>query len=188
MLAEMGYTALALDMYGEGKRAEHPEDAQKFAMEVMQDAEAAVARFEAARALLEAHGTTDPERTAAIGYCFGGAVVLRMARRGMDLDGVASFHGSLPAATDAQAQNIRSSVYVAHGEADAFVPADRVEAFKSALKGAGVDLQFVVFQGARHSFTVPEADTKGIENLRYDADADQASWAQLTEFLDRVFE
>jgi Dienelactone hydrolase and related enzymes len=96
MLAEMGYTALAVDMYGDGKQAKHPEDAGKFAGELMNNLDLAQKRFEAAMDLLRKHETTDPEHIAAIGYCLGGGIVLNMARRGLDLDGVISYHGSLP--------------------------------------------------------------------------------------------
>ncbi|MEL7451281.1 MAG: dienelactone hydrolase family protein, partial [Pseudomonadota bacterium] len=110
-LAELGYTALAVDMYGDGKQADHPEDAQKFMMAVFNDMDAGVARFLAAKALLEEHASTDPEETAAIGYCFGGAIVLHMARTGEDLAAVAAFHaGGLETGNDAA--NIKGKVFV----------------------------------------------------------------------------
>ena len=95
MLAEMGYTALAVDMYGDGKQAMHPEDAGKFSSELMKNFDVAKARFMAALDFLKGQPTVDPGRIAAIGYCFGGGIVLNMARQGVDLRGVASFHGSL---------------------------------------------------------------------------------------------
>ena len=93
-LAELGYTALAVDMYGEGKTAEHPKDAGAFAASVMKDPQVALARFQAAMDALKSQPTVDPEKIAAIGYCMGGAIVLNAARQGIDLDAVASFHGS----------------------------------------------------------------------------------------------
>ena len=95
MLAEMGYVALAVDMYGDGKQAMHPDDAGKFSSELMKNFDVAKARFMAALEFLKAQPAVDPDRIAAIGYCFGGGVVLNMARQGVDLKGVASFHGGL---------------------------------------------------------------------------------------------
>jgi dienelactone hydrolase len=187
MLAEMGYTALAVDMYGDGKLAEHPEDAQKFMMEVIGQMDVGVARFRAARAVLEQHATTDPSRTAAIGYCFGGATVMQMAYAGADLDGVVSFHGPLPPANEEQQKKINTSILVAHGEADSFVPADRLAAFKEGLEKSGADWQMVTYGGARHAFTDPAADRRGNENLKYDEKADQRSWALMQSFFEEIF-
>lgn len=190
MLAELGYTALAVDMYGGGKLAEHPDDAKKFMMEVLSNIAVGEARFRAARALLSAHESTDPEKVAAIGYCFGGGVVLHMARTGADLDGVASFHGSLSTQSPAQPGAVKAHVFVAHGGADPFVPADQVEAFKKEMASAGVDLQFVAYEDAKHGFTVAEATEKGERMelpLAYDAAADADSWARLQAFLAEVF-
>ncbi|UCH30686.1 MAG: dienelactone hydrolase family protein [Myxococcales bacterium] len=102
MLAELGYTALALDMYGKGRYARHPDDAMKFMNETISNIDVAKERFKAAYEVLQKHGTTNPDDIAAIGYCYGGAVVLHMARFGFDLDGAVSFHGML--ATEAPAQ------------------------------------------------------------------------------------
>lgn len=190
MLAEMGYTALALDMYGEGKVAAHPGDAQTFAMEVMSNMDAGVARFEAARKLLQSRETTDPERIAAIGYCFGGSVVLHMARIGTDLDGVASFHGGLGAKAPAKAGTVKARVLVANGGADPMVTAEQIDAFRREMEEAGVDLTFISYPGALHAFTNPEATELGKKfemPIAYDHDADVASWAELEKFLDEVF-
>ena len=94
-LAELGYTALAVDMFGEGKVADHPKDAGAFAGSLMKDPQVAMARFRAAMQALKSQSTVDPDKIAAIGYCMGGAIVLSAARQGLDLDAVASFHGSL---------------------------------------------------------------------------------------------
>ncbi len=95
MLAELGYTAIAVDMYGDGKQADHPDDAGKFAMSVMTNLPEAIARFNAALDLLKAHASVDSVKIAAIGYCFGGSVVLTMANSGADLDAVAAFHSGV---------------------------------------------------------------------------------------------
>jgi dienelactone hydrolase len=129
---------------------------------------------------------TAPEQIAAIGYCFGGGVVLAMARSGMDLDAVASFHGMLATQTPAKKGQVQARVLVCHGGADAFVPPEQVEAFKTEMTDAGVDLTFISYPGVKHSFTNPEADEKaklfGMP-VGYDADADRESWQSLLEFL-----
>ncbi len=191
MLAELGYTAMALDMYGDGKTTSHPEDAKKFMMEVFSNMEAGTARFVAARDLLHAHASTDPGRTAAIGYCFGGNIVLQMARRGMDLDGVASFHGNLSTQVPAEPGAIQGSLLVLHGAADPLVPEEQVAAFKEEMANAGADMTFIAYPGALHAFTNPAADELGKTYnmpIAYDADADRQSWAELQTFLGTVFQ
>jgi dienelactone hydrolase len=190
MLAEEGYTALALDMYGDGKQASHPEDAQKFMMETISNAEVAAARFEAALELLKSHASTDATKTAAIGYCFGGAVVLHMARAGKDLDGVASFHGNLATETPAKPGAVKAKVLVLHGADDPFVPKEQVAAFKKEMDAAGADYEFIEYPGAVHAFTNPDATANGEKfklPLRYDEKADEQSWAELQKFLDALF-
>lgn len=191
MLAQMGYTAMALDMYGDGKVATHPEDAQKFMQEVFANMEAGKKRFIAAREILESHDTTDDERTAAIGYCFGGNVVLQMARQGMDLDGVASFHGNLSTQNPAGPGDIESRILVLHGADDSLVPAEQVDAFKSEMEAAGADMKFIAYEGAMHSFTNPGATAVGEANnmpLAYNEEADRQSWAELETFLGEIFQ
>jgi len=121
MLAEMGYTAFALDMYGDGKFSRHPDDARKFMMEIVENMDVGVARFEEAKRILEEHPTTDPEKTVAIGYCFGGGLVLHMARGGSDLDGFVSFHGGLHSGATAKPGDVKGKVLVLHGADDPFV-------------------------------------------------------------------
>jgi dienelactone hydrolase len=190
MLAELGYTGFALDMYGDHKQANHPADAQKFMMEVLNNMPAGESRFRAARKLLEEHVTTDESRTAAVGYCFGGGVVLHMARLGADLKGVASFHGSLATATPAEAGSISAKLLVAHGADDPFVPAAELEAFKQEMADAGADMKFIAYPGAVHAFTNPAATAMGEKHslpLAYNETADTESWAELKSFLQDVF-
>lgn len=191
MLAEMGYTALAVDMYGGGKQADHPDDATKFMQETMSNAEEGRARFEAALSLLKSHETTDAEKVAAIGYCFGGAVVLTMARAGLDLDAVVSFHGSLdPVVEKAQLGKTKAKVLVFNGEQDPFVKSESIAAFKQEMGDAEVDYQFVNLPGATHSFTNPAADEFAERfnmPLAYNADADKRSWQGMRELFDEVF-
>ncbi|WP_429886210.1 dienelactone hydrolase family protein, partial [Geoalkalibacter halelectricus] len=108
MLAELGYTALAVDMYGEGKTADHPREAGQFAMEVRQNLPLAQERFTAAMAMLQQHPSVNPDQLAASGYCFGGSVVLEMARTGLDINGVAAFHASLATENPAQPGLVRA--------------------------------------------------------------------------------
>ncbi len=139
MLAELGYTALALDMYGEGTQAHHPEDAGKLAGEVRNNMEKAKARFVAAEDFLKNQPTVDVRRLAAIGYCFGGTVVLQMARSGLDLKGVASFHGSLSTSSPAIRDTVKAKVLVANGAADPSINLDEITVFKKEMDSAGVD-------------------------------------------------
>lgn len=189
MLAELGYTALALDMYGDGKQADHPEDAGKFAGEVKNNMPAAEARFQAAINLLKNEPTVDGERLAAIGYCFGGSVVLEMARRGLPLDAVASFHGSLGTSNPAQPGSVKGKVVVMNGADDPFVKPEAIEAFRKEMDAAGVDYEFINYPGAVHSFTNPEADATGQKfglPLAYNREADEKSWDRMKALFDET--
>ncbi|MCK5574044.1 MAG: dienelactone hydrolase family protein [Bacteroidetes bacterium] len=190
MLAELGYTALAVDMYGDGKQADHPDNAMQFATEVMQNLETARLRFLAALELLKEHETTDPEKIAAIGYCFGGGVVLHAARMGVDIDGVVSFHGGLATEHPAQRGTVIASILVCHGEDDTFVTADQMEAFRREMTDASVDFTIITYPGARHSFTNPDADSYAEKfgmRIAYNKQADEKSWANMQAFLNRIF-
>jgi len=190
MLAKLGYTALALDMYGNGKQAKHPDDAGKFSAEVMKNAAVGEGRFMAALEFLKKQKTVDPERIAAIGYCFGGGVVLHMARTGVDLKGVASFHGSLATEKPAERGAIKAKILVLNGDADKFTTPEQIEKFKKEMENAGADYKFISYPGAMHSFTNPDADMYAKKfNLPqgYNADADKKSWAELDKFLTDIF-
>lgn len=189
MLAQRGYTALAVDMYGEGKTASHPEDAQKFAGELMKNQRIAEERFNAALDFLRRQPSVDPSRIAAIGYCFGGGIVLHMARQGADLRGVVSFHGTLATDTPAAPGAVKAKVLVFNGEADKMVPPEQVEAFKEEMTRAGASFRYVGYPGAKHAFTNPEADVYAEKfhlPLAYDAKADRDSWRQTLKFLKEV--
>ena len=190
MLAELGYTALAVDMYGDGKQAHHPDEAGKFATEVSTNMPMAKARFEAGMNLLRKEKTVDAGKIAAIGYCFGGGVVLNMARLGEDLKGVASFHGSLGTDIPAQPGKIKARIISFSGEADPMIGADSVAAFKREMDNAGANYRVVTYPGAQHAFTNPAADELGKKfkmPLAYNAAADKDSWQQATVFLREVF-
>ncbi len=189
-LAELGYVAFSLDMYGDGKTADHPKDAGKFAGQVNKNMAVAEARFKAAEAQLIANKHTDASKLAAIGYCFGGGIVLEMARRGSDMKGVVSFHGSLGTATPAQKGKVSSKVLVFNGAADPFVKPESISAFKSEMKQAGVNLTFVSMPGAKHAFTNPAATAAGKKfniPLEYNAEADKSSWKQMQAFFNSLF-
>lgn len=147
MLAGLGYTAMAVDMYGDGKNTKHAKDANQFMTEVMSNMETAQKRFTAAMDLLKAQPTVDPEEIAAIGYCFGGGVVLYMASIGTDLDGVASFHGSLGAAAKPEPGTVKAKILVFTGGADPFVPQEQVDVFKKQMDEANADYEVVVYPG-----------------------------------------
>lgn len=190
MLAGLGYTALAVDMYGSGKLAEHPNDAKAFMQAVVSDITLAEQRFAAARALLAAQPTVDKTDIAAIGYCFGGGMVLHMARMGSELDGVVSYHGSLGTERPAQKGAIKAQVLVFNGTADPMVPPEQVQAFEQEMSAADAQYRVVNYPGAKHSFTNPDADEFGRRfemPLAYDAKADADSWAQTEVFLKAIF-
>lgn len=190
MLAELGYTALALDMYGGGKLANHPDEAGKFASEVSKNMPLARMRFEAGMQFLRKQNTVDAGQMAAIGYCFGGGVVLNMARIGENLKGVASFHGSLGTDHPAQPGKVKARIVSFTGEDDPMIDAAAVAAFKREMENARADFRVVTYPGVKHSFTNPDADELGRRfnlPLAYDAAADRDSWQQATEFLREVF-
>ncbi|MEQ1630207.1 MAG: dienelactone hydrolase family protein [Gallionella sp.] len=190
MLAQQGYTALAVDMYGDGKVAQHPDDAGKFAAEVSKNMPMAKARFEAGIKLLRKQNNVDTKEMAAIGYCFGGGVVLNMARLGEPLKAVVSFHGSLTTDMPAQSGKVKAHIMSFTGEDDPMIGADKVAAFKQEMKAAGADFHVVTYPGVKHSFTNPDADELGKKfnlPLAYNAAADKDSWEQATIFLKEEF-
>lgn len=189
MLAELGYTAFAVDMYGDGKLAGHPDDAGKFARSVFSNLPEATARFNAAMDLLKSHPSVDVEKIGAIGYCFGGSVVLTMANSGADLDAVAAFHSGvqLPVMPN---DKLKAKVLVCNGEDDPFINPESIITFKSAMDSIGASYDYIAYPGVKHSFTSKEADANGEKfglPLAYDADADQKSWASLQELFAEAF-
>ncbi|MSM40564.1 MAG: prolyl oligopeptidase family serine peptidase [Geobacter sp.] len=190
MLAELGYVALAVDMFGDGKQARHPDEAGAFAGAVMKNFDTGKARFNAALELLKQQPDVDPTRIAAIGYCFGGGVVLNMARQGADLKGVASFHGSLAAVQPAEKGAVKAKILVLTGADDKMVPPGQVAAFKEEMQEAGADFRVISYPGAKHSFTNPDADKYAKEfnlPIAYNKKADTASWDELKKFFKEIF-
>jgi len=185
-LAGLGYVAFALDMYGEGKNTTHPEEAGQWANAVMSNQEEAAARFMAAYDLLVASPRTADGKIGAIGYCFGGSVVLTMAMQGADLAGVVSFHGGLPQEKPAEGA-VKAEVLVCHGGSDPLATAEQVQTFMDNMKAAGVDWEMIIFGNAKHAFTNPAADKVGIDALGYDKEADIRSWEAMTNFFVEIF-
>lgn len=188
-LAALGYSALAVDMYGDGRNTQHPDDAKAFMNAALADPAIPKARFQAGLDLLKAQPQTDPARLAAIGYCFGGKVVLDMARQGLPLAAVVSFHGALVTATPAAPGSIKAKVLVEHGAADSFITAEQIAAFKAEMDQAGADYRFVELPGAKHGFSNPDADAHkghGLD-LGYQKEADERSWADMQALFKEVF-
>lgn len=185
-LAEAGYVAFALDMFGKGKVTTHPADAQAFTAEATKDPAVVAARFDAALAQLKQDPHVDPERIGAIGYCFGGAVVLGMARAGADLDAVATFHGALANQNPAEKGKVGARILVMTGTADPFVPEEQVAALEAEMKAAGARCEVIRYPGVKHSFTNPDAATYGMDALAYNADADRKSWAAMLKMFKKA--
>lgn len=191
MLAGLGYTALAVDMYGDGQQAHHPSDAGKFSGEVRKNLELARKRFDAATQALKKHPTVNGKEIAAIGYCFGGAIVLEMARHGEPLRGVVSFHGSLNTEQKVTPGKIKAKILVLNGADDPFIPPVQIEGFRKEMDVAKADYRFINYPGAKHAFTSKGADALAKEHnlpaLAYNAEADQKSWAEMQAFFSKLF-
>ena len=191
MLAKLGYTALAVDMYGDGKFAEHPEKAGEFMNAAFKDWKGSKAKFNAAKKLLQKHSTVDRKRIASIGFCFGGAVSLRMAREGADLAAVVAFHSALPTEPPVSPGKVKAAVLVLNGSEDAWLDPKAVAAFKQEMSGAAKDFQYLTLAGAKHSFTNKMADEFSkkfkIDNLQYNKQADKRSWSAMQNLFKRVF-
>ena len=191
MLAELGYVALAVDMFGDGKQAAHPQDAMKFATEVFSNIDGAKARFESALNTLKANPMVDADKIAAIGYCFGGSVALSMANAGYDLDAVAAFHSGvgLPIWPDGTG-TVKSNVLVCNGADDPFISPESITMFKNKMDSASVNYNYISYPGAVHGFTSVGADEYGKKfelPLAYNAAADSASWDELKKLFDKSF-
>lgn len=188
MLAKLGYTVFAVDIYGKGVRADNPKDAAALAGKYKSDRALLRARVRAGLEVLKKEARTDPKRVAAIGYCFGGTTVLELARSGVEVAGVVSFHGSLSTPNTDDAKKIRSKVLALHGADDPFVPSAEVTAFEEEMRKAGVDWQLVAYGGAVHSFTDWNAGNDNSKGAAYNQKADQRSWEALKLFFAEIFQ
>jgi dienelactone hydrolase len=187
-LAELGYIAMAVDMFGEGKTAEDPKGAQELASPFYTDPTLTKTRLDAAYEKFKGYSQLDTSRVAAMGYCFGGFVVLNAAKLGADLKGVVSFHGNL-GGVPVKKEMIKAKILVCHGEADDFVNKE-VAPFKKSMDSAGVEYTFKSYPNATHAFTNPNATEKGKKYnmpIEYNAAADSASWNDMKEFFNRIF-
>jgi dienelactone hydrolase len=185
-LAAEGYVAFALDMYGDGKVTDHPQQAGAWMEEITGNIETWTRRAQLGLDVLESQDQVADGALAAIGYCFGGATVMQMAYAGADVKAVASFHGSLPPAPESVTA-IAPRVFVAHGRDDAFIPQERVLAFQDGLDRVKATWDMTIYSGTRHGFTNPGADAYGIENIQYNERADKDSWAAMLTMFEGVF-
>jgi dienelactone hydrolase len=186
-LAELGYVAFALDMYGKGVMAKDAAEARKMSDTYKKDRALMRARAGAGLDVLRKHPRVDAKKLAAMGYCFGGTTVLEMARGGADLAGVVSFHGGLDTPSPADAKNIKGKVLALHGADDPFVPPAQVAAFEDEMRKAKVDWQLVKYGGAVHSFTNKDAGNDASRGAAYNAKADQRSWEAMKGFFNELF-
>lgn len=188
-LAKLGYIAMAVDMYGNGRRADNPTDAGNLAMPFYKDPQMAKTNFEAALNKFKTYSQVDANNVAAIGYCFGGGVLLNLARMGEDLKGVVSFHGSL-VGTPADKNLLKARILVCHGNDDPFVPPTEVAHFKKQMDSIGANYIFKGYDGAIHAFTNPNATAMGQKfnlPIKYNAVADTASWNEMKHFFTDLF-
>ncbi len=188
-LAEFGYLAFAVDMYGEGKNVESPDDAGKLATPFYTSATLGKSRFDAAMAKIKTYKFADANHVAAIGYCFGGAMVLNMARAGEPLKGVVSFHGNL-VGNKLDKNLLKANVLVCHGDDDKFVLPAEVATFKKQMDSVGASYTFKSYAGATHAFSNPAATEKGKKYnmpVAYNAAADTASFNEMKVFLEKIF-
>ena len=187
-LAEAGYAAVAMDVYGEGKLTTDAAQANMWMEQVLADQEMLMARCQLILNDFSDQLAVDSDNLGAIGFCFGGKIVLDMAREGMPLKAVATFHGN-PLAKQPANEKFTAKVLVAHGRDDSMVSMDAIEGLKSELDAANVDYTIDVYDGAKHGFTNPAADerarTNGVD-LGFNAQAAQQSSAALDQFLARV--
>lgn len=188
-LAELGYFAVGIDMYGNGKVAANPDEAKAYAMPFYMNPLLGKSRLEAALAKAKTYPNVDTTRIAAIGYCFGGAMVLNSAKLGLPVNGVVSFHGNLAGVPPVK-EKIKAQVLVCHGAIDQFVSAQEVATFKKQMDSVGIPYTFKEYANATHAFTNPEATEKGKKfnlPIAYNAAADTASWNDMKSFFDVIF-
>ena len=189
-LAKLGYIAMAVDMYGDGKMGDDPTTAQNLATPFYAKPETAKPIFDAALKKLKGFAQTDATKIAAIGYCFGGAQVLNLAKMGEDLKGVVSFHGNLNV-VPANKGLLKAQILVCHGGADPFVPQTEVDQFKKQMDSIGAKYTLKVYEGATHAFTNPNATAMGEKfklPIKYNAAADTASWKDMKDFFLQIFQ
>lgn len=186
-LAKLGYAAFVADIYGKGIRPKDAKEAGALAGKYKAgDRKEMRDRAEAAYTTFKSNKVVDSNKISAMGYCFGGTVVLEMARTGLPLRGVMSFHGGLSAVSPDDAKNIKSKLLIMHGAIDPYVPAAEVAQFQKELNDAGVNYEFIAYSGAVHAFTLKAAGNDITKGAAYNEQADQRSFAQMKSFLTEV--
>ena len=186
-LAKLGYIAMAIDMYGDGKQADNPELAGQLATPFYTNPQMAQRRFDAALEKIKTYGQTDVNNIGAIGYCFGGTQVLNMANLGEDLKAVVSFHGGLQVVTPDKS-TLKAHILVCHGGADPFVPQEQVDQFRKQMDSVGAVYVFKTYEGSTHAFTNPNATAMGEKfnlPIKYNPVADTASWNDMKDFFEK---
>ena len=186
MLAQLGYVAFAVDIYGKGVRPKETAEASAQAGKYKSDRTLLRARANAGLEVLRQQRFVDRKHIAAIGYCFGGTTAIELARSGADIAGVVSFHGALDSPKPEDGKKIRCQVLALHGADDPFVPAKDVAAFEDEMRNAGVDWRLVKYGGAVHSFTDWTADGS-MKGAKYDERADKRSWEDMKQFFAEIF-
>jgi len=190
MLAALGYTAFALDMYGSGVLADHPDDARAFMMAATGDKKEMKKRFLAGLNVLRKQLSVNKRKIAVIGYCMGGGIALDMARAGLNVDAVVSFHGTLGTMQPAKSGQVKAEILVFTGADDPYVPTQQVQVFEKEMQAAGVAYTLKSYPGAKHSFTNPAADgfaKRFNMPLAYNKAADTDSWQRMQIFFIRIF-
>lgn len=186
-LAKLGYVALAVDMYGDGKTTEHPKEAGQMAGSMRKNIKTWMGRAKAALKVLQDNPLVDSKKIAAIGYCFGGSTALQMAFMGADLAAAVSFHGALPIPDDEQVKSIKARILICHGADDSFIPKETIEKVGAALKDSKPGFAIKTYPGAKHSFTVPGSEKRGVAGLAYNPEADRRSWQDMQMLFNEVF-
>jgi dienelactone hydrolase len=186
-LAELGYAAFAVDMYGEGKTVSTPEEAGKLAGEVRSDPSKLRSRINAAYEFIKKDKRIDPDKVAVIGYCFGGSVALELARIGANIKGVVCFHGGLTTANPADTKNVKAKILVCTGGDDKYVPEKDIKAFQDEMNNAKVDWQINIYSGAVHAFTNPKSGNNPATSTAYNETADKRSFEAMKQFFKEIF-
>jgi dienelactone hydrolase len=186
-LAELGYVAFALDIYGKGIRPTTFETAGKEAGMYKKDRALLRRRLNLGLAQLRNQAGVAKDKVAAIGYCFGGMGTIELARSGADIQGIVSFHGGLDSPAPADGKNIKAKLLICHGADDPFVSAADIAAFQAEVNAAKVDWQMINYSGAVHSFTQPMAGNDNSRGAAYNAAADKRSWVAMQSFFNELF-
>ncbi|QDK36927.1 dienelactone hydrolase family protein [Bdellovibrio sp. NC01] len=185
-LAEKGYVAFAVDIYGKGIRPSNPANAGQLSGQYKENRKLYRAREMAAYNLIKKDKRVDAKHIVVMGYCFGGMGALELGRNGAALAGIATFHGALSNPNPADAKNIKAPVLVMHGALDPYVNKEEVEGFVKEMNDAKADYQFIAYAGAVHSFTEKDAGNDISKGAAYNEKADHRSWAAFTQFLNEV--